>query len=237
MGSIGVSIFQSDKGSKTMTTLRKEELKGEQFATLMELIAKGLAAEIGGNWSVDIKEDYHYPNCHLVCNGKQRLFVRNSWPYGKLKISVSLDKTELPTSGRSYAFDQLWKESTTAINCSYSKSARAIAADIKRRLWPSVGKLVAKAIEDGENECKRVAYQDEQMARLIKAIGNAGEYRDKKNNGTSPYIRLNLPEGYGDIKATFYSEGNASISIELRSLDIESAIRICEALQAIEMGK
>lgn len=214
-----------------MATLRKEELKGEQFATLMTLVAKGLSSEIGGNWSADIQNDFHYPNCHLVCNGKQRFFVRNSWPYGKLEISISLDKTELPTSGRSYAFDQLWKESTTSINCSYSKSAGTIAADIKRRLWPSVGKLVSKAIEDGENERKRKAYASEGIAKLMTAIRDAGELR--KSSGGEPYIALRLDEGYGDIKPAFYSEGNASISFDLRSLDMESAIKLCEALATI----
>ena len=215
-----------------MATIKAAELKQPELENIVDLLAKGLAAEIGGNWSVEFAKDSHYAHCWLSCDSKRRLFIGNSWPYGKLAISISLDKSELPTSGRSYAYDALWKQSTTEINCSYSKSAGAIAADIKRRLWPSVLELVAKAIEDGENERKRQAYEKEQTARLIQAIGNAGEYRHA-NSGHSPYIHLSLPEGYGDIKPTFYYEGNASVSIELRSLDIKSAIVICEAIEAL----
>lgn len=207
------------------------ELKKPELENIVNLLARGLAAEIGGNWSVEISDDYHYAHCWMLLDGKRRLFIRNSWPYGKLEISISLDKTEYPTSGRSYAFDQLWKESTTSINCSYSKSAGTIAADIKRRLWPSVGKLVSKVIEDGENERKRKAYASECMAKLMATIRDAGELC--KSSGGEPYIRLNLLEGYGDITPAFYSEGNASVSIELRSLDIETAIKVCEVLATI----
>jgi hypothetical protein len=217
-----------------MATTKSVELKKPEFETILNSVATALAAKIGGSWQTEFKEDYHYPCCHLVQDGKTRFWVQNSWPYGKLQFSISLDKTEQPTSGRSYAFDQLWKQSTTEINCSYSKTAGAIAADIKRRLWPSVGELVAKAIEDGDNEKKRQAYEKQGIAKLVEAIGNAGEYRDGNNSGHSPYINLKLGEGYGDIKAAFYSAGNASVSIELKSLPLEAAIEVCKALQAIK---
>ena len=66
------------------------------------------------------------------------------------------------------------------------------------------------------------------MQKLVDAIGDAGDLR--KNLSGNPIIDLRLADGYGDVYPQFYSEGNGSVEIKLRSLSVEMATAVCELL-------
>jgi hypothetical protein len=215
----------------------KIELSKEQLKQLGSDIALCLCEQTKQVWTVSYGNDWNIV-IGLHCNGRQRVWAKSGWDKpGMLTCFASMNKEELPPNNRDYKYSEARKGQNTSINVSLSREPEAIAKDIVKRLLPIANELVAAAKLDKDNEQKRQAYETECVDNLTRAIGNAGEYRDGKASGHSPYINLKLGEGYGEIKAAFYSEGNASVDISLKSLPLETAIKVCQALATIKSNK
>lgn len=220
----------------TNTQLTKTEF--EQFA---KAICKALAVQTGDSWTTEFPFDNDWNQCfNLLRYGKKRLWGKPNWDkQGMITFFTSLDSGENP-QGYSYNYDRARKENTLQINCGMSKTPEKIAKDLINRLVPSAIVLADAAILDVENEKMRQGFAERETARLVDALGSVGNYR-QGNGGNSPSIDIRFAEnfdcGYGEVKPSFYSDGKASVAIELRSLPLETAIKICQALATIKANK
>lgn len=208
------------------------KMTATEFKAWASDIALCLCKQTKDIWTTEYPLDSEWNHCvNFVRNGKRRLWAKPDWnKNGMVTVFPTLDNAENPRN-HSYNFDRVRKENPTSINCGMSKSPEKIAKDIITRILPAALLLADAATLDNETEAKRQDFAATETARLVEAIGNAGEYRDGKASGHSPYINLRIGEGYGEINPSFYSTGTASIEFKLRSLDVETAIAVCKLLQ------
>lgn len=197
---------------------------------LTKHLAKELSIHTGEAWTAaQDNESKWNPWTHLCLDGKQRLWIQNSQDKtGSLHISCTQDRAETPAYGTSYLHDAARKEATTSINVAVSKGPQGIVKDIVRRILPSCLTLAAAANQDIENEKKRVAKEKEVVSQLLKAIGPSGSIN---HNGRSLHFSPKDKEGYGSIDVSVYSDTQVSVTLEIRSLSLPTALLTCEALK------
>lgn len=167
-----------------------------------------------------------------------KLWVRLGGYGNEGKVSISLYRP-FGRDGRSptlYAKDHSGHIPDPVIRVTDKKVSSQIAKDIVRRLLPDAENVFNLANESIANDNKFLDNKADAIAKLSSAVGAKPEkhYQSGELTGKiDPYIGAGIPSfkrhGYGH----FMVSGKDSITLELNSMDLETALEVADALRGI----
>jgi hypothetical protein len=204
--------------------------------------ADAIAAALGDGWSRKPHDhddkDYRNANWQRLAkrmpDGRELLLSINySWHSNNAKLDI---RGEYPCAANGKEPSVLnYQETAPTIGAGALKSPEQIAVDIKRRLLPEVEALYARYLV-------RIAQQDEFHAEklhaaktLSKALGcDKLNHEDSERDHVIHAISINdVIDGYGD----FTVSGGNSIKLEIRSMNLATALKFAEVIKTLGKQK
>ena len=171
-------------------------------------------SEGGDRWAHVGREDDAAISLHIV-----------TWPKPpRLSISGNFPR---PVSGGDYGPSGYGEDRRVTIHVGLGRPAKAVAAEIRRRLLPTYVVQYAKSIERKAQDEDGRAKADALAAKLAAILG---EKVSEPWRGGDRCVRLYRGDWYGDVTV---SQGG-SVTIDLRSLPAAIAEAVCRALPRVK---
>jgi hypothetical protein len=181
-------------------------------------------AELLPGWTVETRNDANYNSHFRLIDGQGHVISLNL-PSGADRGKVHISG-HWPQNGQYGPFcsPSEVREDSPSINCSLSRGYESIARDIQKRFLPEYLRIFVKCQEriaaDNAYEARKAAnWQKLVDTGLILGKLHCGEWRGG--------VAMNA--GYGDVRMSSAD----SVQLDLRSLPIETAIRILRALKGV----
>ena len=189
-----------------------------------------IVKELGSGWTFTPSDDSTYQK--IDGEGQEQLYLHlTSTSYRQPADRVSIGGSLSVGKNRQHvtvyergADGKGWNQTNVSdITANIGRGAKAIAADIKRKLLPEYLRVLALAQKQVADEAARVNRVRGILDRLAPLVNKTTGNLNEEASALSFYDEV---KGYGDIKA--HSDG--TVSLELNSISEEKARRILELL-------
>jgi hypothetical protein len=192
-------------------------------------LCNGVAAHLPGWHVTESDNEYLGYRFKLEDGTGHRVTLESSRTKGTWHVSGHWPQR---TANGSYYVPSDVREESPSINVSTAKSHEQIARDISRRFLPEYVRiyalLTAKATEQNDYETRRAAnWQRIAGSGYVKTWDASHLKEQGKIYIDGADDKTNFDAGYGDVNM----ESADSVKIELRSLPIDTALRVLEVLK------
>lgn len=196
-------------------------------------IVADVIAHLPGSWDAEpVGHEWADTNFELIREDGLRLFFSGPNYSHKSKFRVSFSHPKHPVDGRIIRdiYDRSeggWKQfHPESANVAETKTGEQIAKDIVRRVLPSAEIAQRLCLEQIAKDTEARSARDTSLASVCEVIGKPMPGEDRREYRYN--LHLDLPgSSYGSIVV---NEGG-SVLLELRSLPLETAVKVLQALR------
>lgn len=201
----------------------------------LRALAADVAAALGDGWGVETEWDGSDPAIRHI-DGRRLHIHAPQYPHAmRGKITVSGDYPYRPGA-------YIEPGNRAEIGISASRGAVVIAREISRRLLPDYTERWLKVLAGNAEHAKSVSNLRAVEARFYAALGKPApddsglpDWRKReRERDTRATIRMYGDGLNGDVELSAYSGDRVSVSLELRSLSVETALELLALLRKLD---